>query len=106
MFSPCQVLPHLFLGVGTAVDANIITAERIKEEIRVGKSIKSAFKAGNSEFNFSCYGCQSHTLLAAVVLFFYGTGSVKGFATSLIIGILGSFITNVYLSRWLAWTIC
>ena len=41
------------------------------------------------------------TILAAAVLFFYGTSSVKGFATSLIIGILGSFITNVYLSRWL-----
>ena len=91
----------LILGVGTAVDANIITAERIREEIRVGKSIKSAFKAGNSNSLSTVTDANMTLLLAAVVLFFYGTGTVKGFATSLIIGTLGSFITNVYLSRWL-----
>ena len=91
----------LILGVGTAVDANIITAERIREEIRVGKSIKSAFKAGNSNSISTVTDANLTLLLAAVVLFFYGTGTVKGFATSLIIGTLGSFITNVYLSRWL-----
>ena len=91
----------LILGVGTAVDANIITAERIREEIRVGKSIKSAFKAGNSNSISTVTDANLTLLLAAVVLFFYGTGAVKGFATSLIIGTLGSFITNVYLSRWL-----
>ena len=89
------------LGVGTAVDANIITAERIREEIRVGKSIKSAFKAGNTNSISTVTDANLTLLLAAVVLFFYGTSSVKGFATSLIIGTLGSFITNVYLSRWL-----
>ncbi|WP_338451504.1 protein translocase subunit SecDF [Niallia oryzisoli] len=91
----------LILGVGTAVDANIITAERIREEIRVGKSIKSAFKAGNTNSLSTVTDANLTLLLAAVVLFFYGTGTVKGFATSLIIGTLGSFITNVYLSRWL-----
>ena len=89
------------LGVGTAVDANIITAERIREEIRVGKSIKSAFKAGNTNSFSTVTDANLTLLLAAVVLFYYGTSSVKGFATSLIIGTLGSFITNVYLSRWL-----
>lgn len=91
----------LILGVGTAVDANIITAERIKEEIRVGRSIKSAFKAGNTNSFSTVTDANLTLLLAAVVLFFYGESSVKGFATSLIIGTLGSFITNVYLSRWL-----
>lgn len=89
------------LGVGTAVDANIITAERIREEIRVGKSIKSAFKAGNSNSISTVTDANLTLLLAAAVLFYFGTSSVKGFATSLIIGTLGSFITNVYLSRWL-----
>lgn len=89
------------LGVGTAVDANIITAERIREEIRVGKSIKSAFKAGNSNSFSTVTDANLTLLLAAGVLFYFGTSSVKGFATSLIIGTLGSFITNVYLSRWL-----
>ena len=91
----------LILGVGMAVDANIITAERIREEIRVGKSIKSAFKAGNSNSFSTVTDANLTILLAAVVLFFVGTSSVKGFATSLIIGTLGSFFTNVYLSRWL-----
>lgn len=91
----------LILGVGMAVDANIITYERIKEEIKVGKSIKSAFKAGNDNSLSTVTDANLTTLLAGVVLFMYGTSSVKGFATSLIIGILGSFFTNVYLSRWL-----
>ncbi|PLS15867.1 protein translocase subunit SecDF [Bacillus sp. M6-12] len=91
----------LILGVGMAVDANIITYERIREEIKVGRSIKNAFKAGNESSFSTVTDANLTTLLAGVVLFFYGTSSVKGFATSLIIGILGSFITNVYLSRWL-----
>lgn len=91
----------MILGVGTAVDANIITAERIREEIRVGRSIKSAFKAGNTNSFSTVMDANLTLLLAAIVLFFYGTSSVKGFATSLIIGTLGSFLTNVYLSRWL-----
>ena len=91
----------LILGVGMAVDANIITAERYKEEIKVGKSIKAAFKAGNENSLSTVTDANLTTLLAAAVLFYYGTSSVKGFATSLIIGILLSFITNVFLSRWL-----
>lgn len=91
----------LILGVGMAVDANIITAERIKEEIKVGKSIRSAFKAGSKNAFTAVLDSNLTTILAAAVLFFYGASSVKGFATNLIIGILGSFITNVFLSRWL-----
>ncbi|PLR80062.1 protein translocase subunit SecDF [Bacillus canaveralius] len=91
----------LILGVGMAVDANIITYERIREEIRVGKSIKAAFKAGNENSFAAVTDSNITTLLAGAVLFFYGTSSVKGFATSLIIGILGSFFTNVYFSRLL-----
>jgi SecD/SecF fusion protein len=91
----------LILGVGMAVDANIITYERIKEELKVGKSLKAAFKAGNENSISTVTDANLTTLLAGVVLFIYGTSSVKGFATSLIISILVSFITNVYLSRWL-----
>ncbi|PMC34041.1 protein translocase subunit SecDF [Bacillus sp. UMB0899] len=91
----------LILGVGMAVDANIITYERIREEIKVGKSIQAAFKVGNQNSFSAVTDANLTTLLASAVLFFYGTSSVKGFATSLIIGILGSFLTNVYLSRWL-----
>jgi protein-export membrane protein SecD/preprotein translocase SecF subunit len=91
----------LVLGVGMAVDANIITYERIKEEIKVGKSINSAFKAGNKSSLIAILDANVTTLIAGIVLFIYGTSSVKGFATLLIISILLSFLTAVYGSRLL-----
>ncbi|OXT18989.1 protein translocase subunit SecDF [Bacillus sp. OG2] len=91
----------LILGVGMAVDANIITYERIKEELKVGKSVKSAFQAGNKNSLSTILDANLTTILAAVVLFLYGTSSVKGFATMLILSILASFITAVYGSRLL-----
>lgn len=89
----------LILGIAMAVDANIITFERIKEEIRVGKSIKAAFKAGNANSLSTIFDANLTTLLAAGVLFLYGTSSVKGFALTLIVSILISFITAVYGTR-------
>lgn len=91
----------LILGVGMAVDANIITYERIKDEIRVGRSIKAAFKAGSKNSLSTIFDANLTTLLAAGALFFYGTSSVKGFATTLILSILMSFITAVYGTRLL-----
>lgn len=89
----------LILGVGMAVDANIITYERIKEELRSGKSVMSAFKAGNRRSFTTIFDANITTILAAGVLFAYGTSSVKGFALVLIISVLASFITAVYGSR-------
>ncbi|MDX8359450.1 MULTISPECIES: protein translocase subunit SecDF [Bacillaceae] len=89
----------LILGVGMAVDANIITYERIKEEIKLGKSTMSAFRAGNRRSLSTILDANITTLLAATVLFVYGTSSVKGFATMLIVSIIVSFITAVYGSR-------
>jgi SecD/SecF fusion protein len=89
----------LVLGIGMAVDANILTAERIREEIRVGKSPKEAFQMGSKLSLSAIIDAQLTTLLAAVVLFYFGTSSVKGFATTLIISILLSFLTSVWLSR-------
>lgn len=89
----------LILGVGMAVDANIITYERIKEELKLGKSLRSAFKAGNRRSLLTIVDANVTTLLAAAVLFFYGTSSVKGFATMLMVSIVVSFITAVYLTR-------
>lgn len=91
----------IILGVGMAVDANIITYERIREELKVGKSIKSAYQAGEKNAFTSILDSNLTTILTAVVLFFYGTSSVKGFATMLIVSILMSFLTSVYGSRWL-----
>jgi SecD/SecF fusion protein len=91
----------LILGVGMAVDANIITYERIKEELRIGKTTLSAFRAGNRRSLATILDANITTILAAAVLFVFGTSSVKGFATMLIVSIVVSFITAVYGSRLL-----
>lgn len=91
----------LILGVGMAVDANIITYERIKEEIKVGKSIKSAFQAGEKHAFTAILDSNLNTILTAGVLFYFGTSSVKGFATMLILSVVMSFLTAVYGSRFL-----
>ncbi|WP_082233728.1 protein translocase subunit SecDF [Halobacillus massiliensis] len=89
----------LILGVGMAVDANIITYERIKEELKSGKSVMSAYKSGNQRSLSTILDANITTLIAAGVLFIFGTSSVKGFATMLIISILVSFVTAVYGTR-------
>lgn len=81
----------LILGVGMAVDANVITFERIKEEIRSGKSLLSSFKAGTKNSLTTILDANITTILAAGILFIFGTSSVKGFATMLIVSILVSF---------------
>ncbi|MER1998635.1 MAG: protein translocase subunit SecF, partial [Lysinibacillus sp.] len=91
----------IVLGIGMAVDANILTAERIREELRVGYSVKEAYQRGSKESLSAIIDAQLTTLLAAAVLFYYGTSSVKGFATTLMISILLSFVTAVWLSRLL-----
>lgn len=89
----------LILGVGMAVDANIITYERIKEEIKLGKSIKAAFQAGEKHAFSAIFDSNLNTIIAGSVLFYFGTSSVKGFATMLILSVVMSFLTAVYGSR-------
>ena len=91
----------LILGVGMAVDANVLTFERIKEELRTGKSVVASFKAGGKNSLVTILDANITTLLAAAVLFIFGTSSVKGFATMLIVSILVSFLTAVYGTRLL-----
>ncbi|WAA11561.1 protein translocase subunit SecDF [Fervidibacillus halotolerans] len=90
----------LLLGIGMAVDANIITYERIKEELRVGRSLQAAFKEANKSSFITILDANVTTLIAAVVLFVFGTSSVKGFATMLMVSIIVSFFTAVYLTRF------
>ncbi|WP_214702384.1 MULTISPECIES: protein translocase subunit SecD [unclassified Exiguobacterium] len=91
----------LVLGVGMAVDANIITAERIKDELRSGKSVLSAFRAGNRRSLSTIIDANLTTLISAAVLFYFGQSSVKGFAIMLMISIAMTFISNVFISRYL-----
>lgn len=89
------------LGIGMAVDANIITYERIKEEICSGKSILSAVKSGERISFRTVMDSNITTIIAAAVMFWLGTGSVRGFAIVLIIDIVTSILTNVFFSRFL-----
>ncbi|MFA9557181.1 protein translocase subunit SecD [Evansella sp. AB-rgal1] len=91
----------LILGVGMAVDANIITYERIKDELRSGKTMMSAFKAGSRRSLSTILDANITTILAAAVLFYFGTSAVQGFAVMLIVSILTSFLTAVFGARLL-----
>ncbi|QKY69558.1 protein translocase subunit SecDF [Lentibacillus sp. CBA3610] len=96
-----QGIAALILGVGMAVDANVITFERIKEELREGKSVPASFRTGSKNSLRAIVDANITTLLAAAVLFIFGTSSVKGFATMLILSIVVSFLTAVYGTRLL-----
>lgn len=87
------------LGIGIAVDANIIMAERIRDEIRLGKSIPASVRMGSKRSFLTIFDAHVTTIIAATVLFYYGTASVRGFSVSLLVGILMSFVTAVALSR-------
>ncbi|MDG4655401.1 protein translocase subunit SecDF [Ectobacillus antri] len=85
----------LVLGVGIAVDANIITDERFKDELKIGKSVMAAYRAGNRHSFLTVLDAHITTMLAAIVLFIFGTSAVKGFATSLMVSLIVGFATNV-----------
>lgn len=91
----------IVLGIAMAVDANILTAERIREELRIGKSVKQAFSEGTKSSWSAILDSNVTSFIAAIVLFYFGTSSVKGFALTLIISILVSFLTAVWGSRML-----
>lgn len=94
-------LAALVLGVGMAVDANIIMYERIKDELKVGRTLKQAYKKANKSSFLTIVDANLTTVIAAAVLFFFGESSVKGFATMLLLCILMIFVTAVFLSRGL-----
>ncbi|MFD2670449.1 protein translocase subunit SecD [Marinicrinis sediminis] len=93
------------LGIGMAVDANIITYERIKEEIRSGKTILSSLRAGSRNSFRTIFDANSTTIIAGVVLYYLGTGAIQGFALTLIFSILVSIVTNVFFSRLLLYLV-
>ena len=93
-------LVGLVLTLSMAIDANVLINERIKEEISIGRGVREAVKNGYAFASSSIFDSNMTTLLTAMVLFFFGSGSIRGFATTLIIGILSSFFTAVYVSRY------
>ncbi len=91
----------LILTVGMAVDSNVLIFERIREELRVGKTVRSAVEQGFSRAFTTILDCNVTTLVAAFFLFGYGTGPVRGFAVTLSIGLICSMFTAVFVSRQL-----
>ena len=87
------------LALGMAVDANVLIFERAKEELRAGKNIRSAIADGYANAFSAIFDSNLTSVITGVILLFFGTGPIKGFATTLIIGIVCSFFTAVYLTR-------
>ncbi len=89
----------IVLALGMAVDANVLIYERTKEELRAGKSIRTAIADGYSNAFSAIFDSNLTSIITGVILLLFGTGPIKGFATTLIIGIICSFFTAVYLTR-------
>ena len=89
----------IVLTMGMAVDANVIIYERIKEELRAGKGLAMAIKDGYSNAYSAIVDGQLTTMITGIVLFIFGNGPVQGFATTLIIGIITSVFTSIYITR-------
>jgi preprotein translocase subunit SecD len=87
------------LTLGIAVDANVLINERIREELRAGKSAKVAVDQGYDRAFWTIFDAHVTTLIAGIILFFAGTGPVRGFATTLIIGIISSLFTSIVVTR-------
>ena len=89
----------MVLSLGTAVDANVLIYERIKEELRAGKDMRLAINAGYSNAFSAIFDSNLTSVITGVILYLFGTGPIRGFATTWIIGIVCSFFTAVYLTR-------
>ncbi|MBR4069127.1 MAG: protein translocase subunit SecD [Clostridia bacterium] len=94
------------LGIGMAVDANVVIFERIKEEIRGGRPLIHAVRIGFKNAMTAILDANVTTIIAAVVLLIFGTGSVRGFATTLLLGVLLSMVTAIVVSRFLLTNAC
>jgi SecD/SecF fusion protein len=89
----------LVLTMGMAVDANVIIYERVKEELRAGKALRLAISDGYKNAYSAIIDGQLTTIITGIVLYFFGSGAVKGFAAVLIIGIITSVLTSIFISR-------
>lgn len=91
----------ILLSLAMALDGNIIIYERIKDELRAGKTLRAAVEAGFRRAFWTIFDSNITTILSAIVLYYLGTGPIRGFAVTLILGIGASFITAIFLTRWL-----
>jgi preprotein translocase subunit SecD len=89
----------IILTIGMAVDSNILIFERIREELRLGKTVRAAIDAGFSKVVWTIFDTHTTTLIAAVFLFQFGTGPIRGFAVTLTVGLIANVFTAVYVSH-------
>ncbi|HSP07087.1 MAG TPA: protein translocase subunit SecD [Acidobacteriota bacterium] len=89
----------IVLSIGMAVDANVLIFERIKEDMRLGKTVRSALQSGFAKAFWPIFDSNITTIISALFLFWFGSGPVKGFAVTLIIGIAASMFTAIWVSR-------
>jgi preprotein translocase subunit SecD len=89
----------IVLSIGMAVDANVLIFERIKEDLHLGKTVRSALQSGFAKAFWPIFDSNVTTVIAGVFLYWFGTGPVKGFAVTLIIGIACSMFTAIFVSR-------
>ncbi|RPH57390.1 protein translocase subunit SecD [bacterium] len=102
-FNATLTLPGIagiILTVGMAVDANVLIFERIREELRAGRTVRSAIDLGYQKALSAIIDGNVTTLIAALFLFQFGTGPIRGFAVTLTIGLLASMFTAIFVSRW------
>ena len=93
----------IILGIGMAVDANVIINARIREEIAAGKTVKSAITIGFDKAKSAIVDGNITTLIAALVLLWRGSGTVQGFAQTLAISIVFQLFTSLFVSKWFVW---
>ncbi|MGF7057334.1 protein translocase subunit SecD [Brassicibacter mesophilus] len=91
----------LILSIGMAVDANVVIFERIKEEIRTGKSLRASVDSGFKRALSTVLDANVTTFIAGIVLYYFGSGPIKGFGVTLIIGLIASMITAVFITKFL-----
>jgi preprotein translocase subunit SecD len=89
----------IVLTVGMAVDANVLILERMREELRLGKTIRAAVDAGYGRAIVTIFDCNLTTIVTALILYQFGTGPIRGFGVTLTLGILASFFTAVFVTR-------
>lgn len=94
-------LAGIVLGIGMAVDANVIIFERFNEELRAGRGIRTALRTGFKNAMSAILDANVTTLIAAIVLMFFGTGSIQGFAKTLLLGVVVSMLSAVVITRFL-----
>ena len=91
----------IILTIGMAVDANVIIFERIKEELKIGKTVRSAVDAGFNRALSAVIDSNITTIISAVILIFLGPGTIKGFGVTLLIGVVVSMISAIFVTKFM-----